>query len=74
METSKYRFLVDRKEIHYIRTTLESYDGMAVVRTLDPKRAVIEVMTAPACDDMVLDLLHHLVEKEHMEIKTLRYG
>ena len=36
METTKRTFLVDREEINYLRITLESYDGMAVVRTIDP--------------------------------------
>ena len=32
MESTRHRFKVERKDINYIRTTLESYDGMAVVR------------------------------------------
>ena len=27
---------VNRKDIHYLRTTIEAYDGMAVVRTVEP--------------------------------------
>ena len=36
METTKRIFKVDRQDIHYLRTTIESYDGMAVVRTVEP--------------------------------------
>jgi len=36
LETIKRRFRVNRKDIHYLRTTIEAYDGMAVVRTVEP--------------------------------------
>ena len=35
METIKRRFRVNREDIHYLRTTIEAYDGMAVVRTVE---------------------------------------
>ncbi len=39
---------------------MESYDGMAVVRTVDPKTAIIELSIAPGCEDMVEELLNSL--------------
>ena len=51
---------VDRADINYIRTTLESYDGMAVVRTIDPIEALIELHIAPGCEQMILSLLDSL--------------
>ena len=52
---------VDRGEINYVRTTLESYDGMALVRTIDPEQALIEVFIAPGCHEFVISLLDSLV-------------
>ena len=48
-------FHVDRKEISYLRFTLESYDGMAIVTTLDPYTALIEVSIAPGCEETIFD-------------------
>ena len=45
MNSVKQVFRVKRKDINYIRWTVESYDGMAVVRTVDPKEAFIEILT-----------------------------
>ena len=53
-------FRVDRNEIAYLRFTLESYDGMAVVSTLDPQKALIEILIAPGCEAMVMNLLDSL--------------
>ena len=61
-------FRVDRKEIHYIRTTVESYDGSAVVKTLDPRAAYIEIHIAPGCEKLVLGLLDSLKTDEGLVV------
>ena len=57
-----------RREINYLRVTLESYDGMAVVRTLDPHAALIEVLVSPGCESLFSELLRALVDGESMDI------
>ena len=47
-------------EISYLRYIIESYDGMAIVRTIDPHEARIEVMIAPGCEAIVFELLESL--------------
>ncbi len=51
---------VEKKNIDYIRNTLESYDGMALVRTIDPSEALIEVYIAPKCEVFVKELIESL--------------
>jgi hypothetical protein len=69
METTKRVFSVDRKDINYLRSTVESYDGMAVVRTIDPYRARIEIAISPGCEDMVMALLESLRQGEGLKLK-----
>lgn len=38
---------VPRREIAYVKFVFESYEGVAVVRTLDRHRAVLVVLTVP---------------------------
>lgn len=64
MKTSKHIFRVDRRDISYLRSTIESYDGMAVVTTLDPHEAYIEILISPGCEDLVFELLDSLTEEE----------
>ena len=68
METNKHIFRVDRREINYLRVTMESYDGMGVVRTLDPHAAIIEVQVAPGCEDYFSALVNSLVKDEGIAI------
>jgi hypothetical protein len=69
MRTTKWTFRVERKAIHYLRTTLESYDGMAVVRTLEPAEALIQVLVSPGCEKTVAELLEMLRGEEGMQIR-----
>lgn len=71
METTKFFFQVDRKEINYIQSTIESYDGMAVVRTSDPRAAVLEISVSPGCEALVLELLDDLRDREEIEWERL---
>ena len=68
METIKHRLRVPRDWISYIRYTLESYDGMAVVSTVDPNEAVIEIAIAPGCQDTVFGLLDDLKTEEGLNL------
>lgn len=63
MQTIKRVFRVNRRDISYLRWTIESYDGMAVVRTINPNEAFIEIMISPGCESQVFELLDSLKEE-----------
>lgn len=76
METTKWMFRVDRKDIHYLRTTIEAYDGMAVVRTVDPRgqklgEATIELLIAPGCEESVSRLIAALIDEEGIPLQAV---
>ena len=60
METIRKSFLVDKSRISYIRWIVESYDGMAIVTTIDPVDAIIELKIAPGCESIVNELISSL--------------
>lgn len=64
MQTSKRILRVDRRDISYLRSTIECYDGMAVVSTLDPHVAYVEIRVSPGCEDIISELLASLREDE----------
>jgi hypothetical protein len=66
METNKHIFRVNRRDINYLRVTIESYDGMGVVRTIDPQAALIEVQVAPGCEVSFSELVNSLVKDERI--------
>jgi len=58
-----------REDIAYFKFIIESYEGMAVVRTKDPSEAIVELMVAPGWErdlDEVLDGL-----RKEMTIENL---
>ena len=68
METIKHLFRVERHEINFLRLIVESYDGMAVVRTVDPHKAIIELLISPGCENMVFELLESLKASEGIKL------
>ena len=50
----------DPKEIGYINSIVESYEGMGLVRTRDEKQGVIEFWIAPDFLDLFHQVLHSL--------------
>ena len=71
MNATRILLEINRKDINYIRITLESYDGMALVRTVDPKVAIIEVHIAPKCKKIIKDLIDNLIDKEGLKIRYI---
>jgi hypothetical protein len=71
MATVKKFFRVDRHEINYLRVIVESYDGMGIVRTIDPYDAIIEIVISPGCEETLLGLLTSIKEKENLRMEPL---
>jgi hypothetical protein len=83
LETTKRKFRVKREDIHYLRTTIEAYDGMAVVRTVDsgdpgsqrcrvdPAEATIELLIAPGCEGLISALIAALREQEGLPLEPV---
>jgi len=72
METNKYVFRTDRRELNYLSLIIESYDGMAVVKTIDPYEALIELCVSPGCDSLVLELIDSLKISEGILLDPVR--
>lgn len=58
------RYEVDKKDIAYLTGLFEAYDELAVVRTLDQSRGLIELLIAPD----YLEDVHKLVEALKKEL------
>jgi hypothetical protein len=60
MDTISRYFRLHRKDIAYFKFIIESYEGMAVVRTKDPHEAIVELMVAPGWEKDVEKVLEGL--------------
>ena len=69
-DSIQWRIEVNKKDIAYIVSIFEGYDHLAVVRTIDPSRGLIELMISP---DFLEDTIN-LTEALAREISFRRVG
>ncbi len=63
MQTSRYILSVRRNEICYVQWIIESYDGMASMRTINPANGEIEISISPGCEEEIFSLIRYLKEE-----------
>ena len=69
MDTHSKYFRLRREDIAYFKFIIESYEGMAVVRTKDPHEAIVELMVAPGWEKDLEEVLEGL--RKEMTIEPL---
>ena len=67
MDTQSRYFRLRRDDIAYFKFIIESYEGMAVVRTKDPQEASVELMVAPGWEKDLEEVLGGLQEEITIE-------
>ena len=67
MDTHTRYFRIRRKDIAYFKFIIESYEGMAVVRTKDPSVALVELMIAPGWEKELEAVLEDLRREMPLE-------
>jgi len=67
MDTHSRFFRIRREDIAYFKFIIESYEGMAVVRTKDPNEAIVELMIAPGWERDVDAVLEGLSQEMPLE-------
>jgi hypothetical protein len=60
LETIKKYYRIDRREICFLRFIFEAYDGIAVLRTLDPEQGAVVLHVSPGCEKDVEMILQDL--------------
>lgn len=68
MVTHKVLYRIKPHHIAYLRWTIESYDGMAVVKTVDPQAGVVELRVAPGCEGLIQEIVDHLTRFENVQL------
>jgi len=65
-ECSVRNYLIDPCRIHYLRSIIEAYPGVAVVSTIDPAIGLVSIAIAPGCEPDVLTILE--AERETLKL------
>ncbi|MBN2063022.1 MAG: DUF4911 domain-containing protein [Deltaproteobacteria bacterium] len=64
-----YLLQVEKRDINYLSVIIGAYDGMAIVRTVDPYKAVIELIVAPGCSPVIKELIDSLKGSERINLQ-----
>jgi hypothetical protein len=68
METLFLGVRLNKKDIAYVSHTLDSYEGLATVTTIDPDQGLIRVTVSPFFLEEVKNILAELSEKIELEL------
>jgi len=72
MQTSRYILSIRRNEICYVQWIIESYDGMASMRTINPAKGEIEISISPGCEQEIFSLIRYLREEGGIYVEEKR--
>jgi hypothetical protein len=63
MDTISLFLQIPPHEIAYLTFVLESYEGVAAIRTVDPRTGIIELMVSPSYQEEIREILKDLAEE-----------
>lgn len=63
MDTITYRAVIDKTQIGYLNSVIESYEGIAVVRTMHAPSGIIELWISPYFEDVVLQIIQDIADE-----------
>lgn len=63
METVTYRARIDKTQIGFLNSIIESYEGIAVVRTLHAPSGVVELWASPFFEDLVNKVMDDIADE-----------
>ena len=69
IQTSRHILWIDRREICYLQWIVESYDGMASMRTNNPADGEVEITIAPGCKEDIFSLIDNLKQEGSIHVR-----
>jgi hypothetical protein len=74
MDTRCVLVHVERHDIGLLCSLMAGYEGVAIVRTVDPQQGLVELLVAPAFYTTVLDILQALSQDLPLSLLTAEAG
>ncbi len=66
---SLLHFLIDPREIHYLRFIVEAYPGIGVVSTLDSQLGLVRIAVSPGSEPFLGEILD--AERENLKLREI---
>ncbi len=63
MDSTTIRLTIDRRKIAWLKFVLDSYDGLALLRTLDAASGRVILLVGPGAEEEIIGLLDALKDE-----------
>ncbi len=63
MDTITYQAHINRAEIGFLNSIIESYDGIGVVRTFDANAGIVELWIPAEFESVVVAVMHDIADQ-----------
>ena len=63
MDTITYRAVIDKAHIGFLNSVIDSYEGFAVVRTMDAPAGIVELWISPPFEELVNTIMSDIAEE-----------
>lgn len=63
MDTITYRAVIDKSQIGYLNSIIDSYEGLAVVRTMDAPAGIVELWVCPPFEELVNTIVEDIADE-----------
>ena len=63
MDTITYQAQINRTEIGFLNSIIESYEGIGVVRTFDAKAGIVELWIPAEFESIVVTIMHDIADE-----------
>ncbi|MBU2548401.1 MAG: DUF4911 domain-containing protein [Proteobacteria bacterium] len=60
MESTRIKLTINPRRIAWLKFLLDSYEGLALLRTLDPEAGRVELYIGPGAEEETAGLLHSI--------------
>ena len=74
MQEIQRHYRMDRRQIAYFRFILEGYDGLAVLRTMDPAQGRVVLYLSSSCEPELDELLDGISDQLRLEAAPVPGG
>ncbi|MGC9967482.1 MAG: DUF4911 domain-containing protein [Syntrophobacteraceae bacterium] len=68
-ECAVRNYIIDPSRVHYLRSIIEAYPGLAVVSTIDQAMGLVAIAIAPGCEPDILRILE--AERETLKLSEV---
>lgn len=74
MQSYEFYVQTDKNDIDFINKVMEAYEGLGIVRTLDPKAGTVKIVTVDCWKKDVEIILNDMRDNHNIKMEITKQG